>query len=325
MPSLTRRNFLKTSASACAAMAAASNLEAAATPETYVAQLFSTLTPEQRESLVFPFDHPLRSRVENNWHITSARVGRSFNSEQQALIRDIFNGLHNPDFLGKSLERLEHDSGGLGACSPAIFGEPGSGKFEFVLTGRHLTARCDGDSVEGTAFGGPIFYGHEGRRFHEEAHHPDNIYWYQAKRANTLFQALDGRQRELALLGDARRESGVGTVALKRAGEKGEGLPVSAMSADQRRLVVETLDDLLLPFREEDRSECLRLVDAAGGVEALAMAFYKNHDIGGDGVWDVWQLESPTMVWHFRGAPHVHVWVNVRRNPGWTAPAGARG
>jgi len=26
----------------------------------------------------------------------------------------------------------------------------------------------------------------------------------------------------------------------------------------------------------------------------------------------VWQLESPNMVWYFRGAPHVHVWVNIR-------------
>ena len=49
-----------------------------------------------------------------------------------------------------------------------------------------------------------------------------------------------------------------------------------------------------------------------GGVDSLAMSFYKNMDIGNDGVWDVWQLESPTMVWYFRGAPHVHVWVNIR-------------
>jgi len=34
--------------------------------------------------------------------------------------------------------------------------------------------------------------------------------------------------------------------------------------------------------------------------------------VGNDGVWDVWQLESPTMVWYFRGSPHVHVWVNLR-------------
>jgi hypothetical protein len=42
------------------------------------------------------------------------------------------------------------------------------------------------------------------------------------------------------------------------------------------------------------------------------MSFYKNLDIGNDGVWDVWQLESPTMIWYFRGAPHVHTWVNIR-------------
>jgi hypothetical protein len=41
------------------------------------------------------------------------------------------------------------------------------------------------------------------------------------------------------------------------------------------------------------------------------MAFYKAGDIGKDGVWDVWQLEGPNMVWYFRGAPHVHVWVNI--------------
>jgi hypothetical protein len=42
------------------------------------------------------------------------------------------------------------------------------------------------------------------------------------------------------------------------------------------------------------------------------MAFYKNMDIGNDGVWDVWQIEGPNMLWYFRGAPHVHTWVNIR-------------
>ena len=42
------------------------------------------------------------------------------------------------------------------------------------------------------------------------------------------------------------------------------------------------------------------------------MAFYKAHDVGGDGVWDTWQIEGPSMVWHFRGDPHVHTWVNIR-------------
>jgi hypothetical protein len=44
------------------------------------------------------------------------------------------------------------------------------------------------------------------------------------------------------------------------------------------------------------------------------MAFYKNHDIGNDGVWDVWQIEGPAMLWYFRGEPHVHTWVHVRQS-----------
>jgi hypothetical protein len=26
----------------------------------------------------------------------------------------------------------------------------------------------------------------------------------------------------------------------------------------------------------------------------------------------VWQVEGPSMVWYFRGKPHVHVWVHIR-------------
>ena len=47
------------------------------------------------------------------------------------------------------------------------------------------------------------------------------------------------------------------------------------------------------------------------GFEDMHLAFYTSRDIGGDGVWDVWQLEGPDMVWFFNGQPHVHVWARV--------------
>jgi hypothetical protein len=279
--------------------------------ETLVATLYKSLTPQQQQVVAFPFDHPLRSKVDNNWHITTAKVGEFFTPDQQAMIEEIFRKLHNPDFVDKVLYHINEDAGGLKNYSIALFGNPGSGAFEFVLTGRHCTARCDGESTKGAAFGGPIFYGHASQGFNEKPDHPGNIYWYQAKRANEVFQALDPKQRQMALLGNPREERGTETVSLTSA-ERSPGLPVSEMSRDQKRLVREVLHDLLMPFREQDRKEALKDITADHGLDALSMSYYKNMDIGQDGVWDVWQLESPTMIWYFRGAPHVHVWVNVQ-------------
>src|SRR2546422_11175102 len=132
------------------------------------------------------------------------------------MIREIFLGLHSPEYAKKVMDQVAHDSGkgGFESSSVALFGEPGSGNFEFVLTGRHCTRRCDGDSVEGAAFGGPIFYGHAAKGFNEPADHEGNAYWYQAKRANQVFQMLDGKQRQIALLDEPREEKGTATVKL---------------------------------------------------------------------------------------------------------------
>jgi hypothetical protein len=72
------------------------------------------------------------------------------------------------------------------------------------------------------------------------------------------------------------------------------------------------LADLLAPFRPADSAEALKLVEAQG-IENLHMAFFKGQDLGSDGVWDVWQVEGPAMLWFFRGAPHIHVWAHVRQ------------
>jgi hypothetical protein len=283
--------------------------------ETLVTTLFNSLTAEQKQAVTFPFDHPLRSKVDANWFITPKQIGKFYTSDQQAMIEEIFRGLHNPEFIDKVMRHLEDDARGLKNYSIALFGTPGSGKFEFVLTGRHCTVRCDGDSVDGAAFGGPVFYGHQaGPSGTENPDHPGNVYWYQALRANEVFKALDGKQREKVLLGDPRAEKGNSTVELRKAGEI-PGLPVSDMSKDQIGLVDKVLRDLLLPYRKKDTDEAMRFIKSNGGARALTMSFYKNLDLGNDGLWDVWQLESPTMIWYFRGHPHVHTWVNIRERP----------
>ena len=52
-----------------------------------------------------------------------------------------------------------------------------------------------------------------------------------------------------------------------------------------------------------------------GGLDSCHLTFYSDKDIGNDKVWDNWRLEGPSFVSHFRGNPHVHVWVNVADSP----------
>jgi hypothetical protein len=284
--------------------------------ETLAAQLHKSLTPPQRAALCFDFTDPLRDKVDNNWLITKKSIRDTLNPDQQDLVRQIFRHLHAPDFADRAVQQMIHDSEGKGfegGTSVALFGEPGSGKFEFVLTGRHCTRRCDGDAVAGAAFGGPIFYGHQaGDRDTEPSDHPGNVFWHQAKRVNDVYQALDGRQRAAALVeGHSRPERASETVKLTGRKTGLPGIRLADLSPDQRGLVRTVMADLLSPFRKADADEALKLAES-GGLENLSLAFFKQQDLGNDGVWDVWQIEGPNMLWYFRGEPHVHCWVHIR-------------
>ena len=323
---INRRAFLKTAMVGAAAEGAAPLPVLAAdrarktaagkhNSETLVAALYKNLNEEQRKAVCFPFDHPLRSKVDNNWNITDKKLAAFFTKDQQAMIREIFVKLHSQEYANKVVEQVEHDGGkeGFGGCSIALFGEPGTGKFEFVLSGRHVTRRCDGDSVEGAAFGGPIFYGHAAKSFNEKPDHPGNIYWYQALRANEVFKMLNGKQREMALLGESREEKGTDTVRLTGKKSGLPGIPMTELARDQKDLVRKVMADVLAPFRKADADEAMKLVEK-NGFDSLHLAFYKNQDVGKDGVWDVWQIEGPAMLWYFRGDPHVHTWVHIREH-----------
>jgi hypothetical protein len=320
----TRRDFLRAAGAAAAVLAGGSvagrAAEAGPAPETTVKRFYDSLSPEQRKVVCFDWDYVdpkrglLRTRVAANWQITPPEVkGEFFTPEQQRLIREIFEGIVQPDWHARFDKQLQDDAGGFGRHqSVAVFGRPGEGKFEFVLTGRHMTLRCDGNSADHVAFGGPIFYGHAASGFTEKPGHPGNVFWPQAQAANELFPMLDGTQQAQALVAQAPEESRVGFRGV--AGEF-PGIRVGSLSADQRELVRKVLLKLLEPYRQTDREEVLACLKAQGGLDRCGLAFYQQEDLGSDRVWDIWRLEGPAFVWHFRGAPHVHVWVHVADDP----------
>ena len=327
--SLSRRGFLAGTAAALAAHGLVDGLvdglahgeaPAAPTAETLAARLHTALTPAQRQAICFPWNHRhpkfglLRTRVGANWNATEPTLaGDFFTKDQRQLVREIFEQLIEPDWHARFDKQMEDDCGGFGHDqSIALLGEPGSGKFQFLLSGRHMTLRCDGDSSEHVAFGGPIFYGHDAGGFNEGADHKGNVFWPQAVAANKVYAMLDGKQRAAALVAPLPKEN---AIAFRAAGSAPAGIAVTELSADQRAELDKVLAVLLAPYRTRDRDEVRGCLAKQGGLDRCRLAFYKDGDIGHDNVWDNWRLEGPAFVWHFRGAPHVHVWVNIADTP----------
>ena len=277
--------------------------------ETVIGELYNSLSEAQKKTICFDIKNPVRARVNANWHVTKPLIGSDFyNDKQQAMIDEIVRRVTSEEGHKKLMQQLDEDDGGIGAYSLAIFGNPSGGEsgkdpFECLITGRHLTLRADGNSIENMAFGGPIVYGHG-----EESSAEDNLFYHQTVQVNKVFSALDSKQAERALLKDAPAETSV-----QVQGKSGSfpGLAVGEMTADQKVVVKETLQKLLSPYRDQDSSEVMAIIAATGGLEQLRFAFYQQGDLGNDRMWDIWRIEGPSFVCHFRGAPHVHAYLHV--------------
>lgn len=273
--------------------------------ETAVSEFYKSLTDVQKKTLCFPFEHELRHRISANWHVTEPTLGENFyTTQQREMIARIVKGLCSEEGHERMDRQMNDDAGGLNEFSVAMFGEPGAGAFEFMLTGRHLTLRADGNSVDKAAFGGPIVYGHD----QVEKDASKNIYFYQTQQTNKVFKSLTEEQAAKALLTSAPKEA---DVQLQGEAGKFAGIQVAELNSDQKTEVENTLGVLLAPYRKEDVDEVMEILKESGGVDHLHMAFFQQEDIGGDKTWDIWRVEGPSFVWHFRGAPHVHAYINI--------------
>ncbi len=310
-----RRDFVKLGGAALAGVASTGLFDArfahagpspTSAAETAVGQLYTSLSDEQKKAVCRPFGHKDRRRIHPNWHVTETTIGGDFFTDQQRTVIDqIVRNVTTEDGYERFQKQMLEDDGGMDSYSIAIFGKPGAGKFQWEMTGRHLTMRADGDSVDKAAFGGPIVYGHG------EEDPKQNLFYYQTKKANEVFQSLDPKQAEVALLKKAPKEA---EVLLQGSGGKFPGIGVDELADDQKELFKSTLKSLFAPYRQEDVDEAIEIVKSNGGLDQMHMAFYQEEDLESDKVWDIWRVEGPSLVCHFRGAPHVHAYINVGLN-----------
>ncbi len=331
-PLLHRRNFIRTAGGGAAGLIALGGLAGAprvladdqakpaaakrpAKPaEDLIKELYATLTADQKQNHVLPWNHgyvqgrslPTRMRMYNR--PIAKPIGVVYTKPQQELIEKILRSICADEEGYRRISRNGNFDGsrsfqGIGAT---LFGDPtGMNKFALVFAGHHLTVRCDGNSEEGAAFGGPMYYGHSPNGYSKR-----NVFYYQTASVLSAFDMLTERQRKVAVVTGSPGE-GEPSVRFRTAAQKKPGLSFGEMNKEQRAQVERVMRDVLSPYRKEDADEVMQIVKANGGLEKIHLAFYQDRRMNDREPWHFWRLEGPGFVWNYRVLPHVHTYVNI--------------
>ena len=200
---------------------------------------------------------------------------------------------------------------GVNLMQLLVCGDPGMGPYQVVLSGLHLNLRLGGASPEGAAFGGPQVYGDQ--HGNERVGLPNNIYRYQMLAAHRLIDTLTPAERAAVRQPFAPSQVNIGVQG--RAG-RFEGVPVADLAAPKRAIARDVVAGILDTYADEDAAYAWQCLERNGGVDALRFADY-DRDFGGysrsagDAPSQVFRFEGPAAVFHFRGEPHVHAFLNV--------------
>jgi len=318
---MDRREFINTGISSALALSAIGSIPAtlqaqqppaqpaqprqAKPAEALIQELYSTLTDEQKQHVVFPWTDRRRRGMFNS--AMARTIGAVYTQAQQDLCQRILRSISSGDdgYAKISRNGTFDLSRTFNNCGAYIFGNPTNNQqFSWVFTGHHLTVRCDGNSEPNTAFGGPMYYGHT-----PDGYSNRNCFFYQTRSVLSVFDALNENQRRQSIVvgnpGEEERSL--------RFLSPHPGIAARDLSADQKRLIESVMRDILSPFRQQDADEVMQIVRDNGGIDQIHLAFYRDNVNNDSSRWHFWRLEGPGFVWNYRVLPHVHTYVNVAR------------
>jgi hypothetical protein len=330
-PAVDRRNFIRVVGGTAAAVAlgAVGSARSAADEtktekktrpaEELIKELFSTLTEDQKTKVVLPYDHgggkgrrPTRLGMYNK-AINDIRIETVYTEAQTELLEKIVKSMSSGDDGYRRISRGGTWDGShkFTNCGALFFGEPvWPNKCAFVFAGHHLTIRCDGDFQDGTAWAGPIYYGHS-----PNGYSGANLFNYQTKSVISLHNALDEPQRVKATITKGNPGEMDPSIKFRAKAEDRPGIHIADLSKDQKELVEKVMRDVLSPFRKEDADEVMLAIKRVGGMEKIKLAFFSDNYEGArttkEQPWSFWRLEGPGFVWNYRVLPHVHTYVNI--------------
>jgi hypothetical protein len=273
--------------------------------EDLIKELYTALTDDQKKLVVSAYTDPARLKIYNK--AIGKTIGEAYTKPQQELVERILRAICSGEEGWRQISRdgTWDASKSFENCGANLFGAL-DGKYTWVFSGHHMTIRCDGNTDEGVAFGGPLYYGHSPNGYSSK-----NLFFYQTRRVLAVFDSLNEAQRKQAIAPGTPGE-GAGSIQFRPAGQAKPGIAFGELTKDQRELVESVMRDVLSPYRKEDADEVLQVIKSHGGMEKVHLAFYNDEkEPNPKEPWEFWRLEGPGFVWNYRVLPHVHTFVNI--------------
>ena len=288
--------------------------------------LAATLTPFQRQTLVLPADDPTRQIANTVAVLDRPHLGTLLSAGQRRLVERLYE--HMLSERGRqAFAGTVAVEGRFDGCVLALYGEPERGTAQAVFSGGHLLVRGGGESREGAALGGAVAYGHQEGNGQWRVR--GNSFAYHGDAANRLYAALSATERGRAVVPEPPHEL---LLQVQDRGGRFVGLQVGGASDAAREAAAALLDTVLAIYPEAERRRAWACVRGNGGVEALHIAYYARRGFypdmkdwasldaaerarRGDPYWQVWRLEGPGTILHFKGHPHVHAYLQIVRDP----------
>jgi hypothetical protein len=286
-----------------------------ATPiDSLAAQVHSGLSATARKQACFAIDHPLRQVHNRGLWLGGVNVNAfSLSWDARRALTTLLRQQLSAEGFERLLSQYPSRISGVNYLNLLMFGTPGTGSWQMLLSGIHLNLRVGNQAsaaIGSPAFGRPQVYGDQ--RGNERDGLPGNVFRYQMQSAHQLIAGLTQAQRGAIRVAQAPPQT---CIAVQGRDGHFEGLPVAEMPLQARQLAHKVVAGILENYGEAKAADALECLNRNGGVDALHFADYDVDYQGGRHAGDrpsqVFRFEGPGAVLHFRGEPHVHAFVNV--------------
>lgn len=274
-------------------------------------RIHDALSADVRSRACVPYDHPLRQCHNRGLGMGGANISAaSLDWETRRALTDLLHA----GLSATGRARLPAQDAtrwmGVNFMQLLVCGDPHAPPCQIVLSGVHLNLRLGGAGSDGVAFGGPQVYGDQ--RGDGIIGLPGNVYRYQLQAAHRLVAALTPAERKAVRV--ARAPAQV-NICLQGKNGRFDGVPIADLAVAKRMLARELVTGILETYPEHDTAHAWQCIEQNGGVDALHFADYDEDFSGsrraGEAPSQIFRLEGPAAVFHFRGEPHVHAFINI--------------